>query len=227
MADRPTLPEAIDGAQSCTHERGAPIELFLDAQTVEPTGPPTPEHPEVARTLWDLLDPGEPKRLFAVIDGSIGLPLAMQLRRLGTRLYTLFEGSSARDAAPAGPLVAPLTAHLETALALWTDQLGRNQGLLLQTYAELRPLLAHLREIFVASDEEGTEYFFRFYDPRVLPTYLETCTPEERASFFGPITALICERTGASGSDDGAATRSAYQRFGRSARSAPALPSLL
>ncbi len=32
---------------------------------------------------------------------------------------------------------------------------------------------------------------FRFYDPRLAPVFLEACTPEEVAAFFGPCRSLI------------------------------------
>jgi hypothetical protein len=34
---------------------------------------------------------------------------------------------------------------------------------------------------------------FRYYDPRVLRSYLPTCTPEELAQVFGPIHSFVME----------------------------------
>ena len=42
-------------------------------------------------------------------------------------------------------------------------------------------------------DESGHPMFFRFYDPRVLRTYLPTCTVAELRLIFGPVEAFLLE----------------------------------
>ncbi len=42
-------------------------------------------------------------------------------------------------------------------------------------------------------DTRGRILVFRFYDPRVLRAYLPTCTAEEIAQFFGPISHFAAE----------------------------------
>lgn len=59
--------------------------------------------------------------------------------------------------------------------------------------APAQELRDHLRKIFIVNDEEGNEYSFRYYDPRVLRTYLPTCTGEEAKEFFGPIQRILVE----------------------------------
>ena len=54
-------------------------------------------------------------------------------------------------------------------------------------------LCDHLRKIFIVEDDEGQEYFFRYYDPRVLRTFLPTCSKCQLDEFFGPIEVAICE----------------------------------
>lgn len=54
-------------------------------------------------------------------------------------------------------------------------------------------LYNHLREVFISRDENGQEYFFRFYDPRVLRSFLPTCQSEELREFFGPIGRLVTD----------------------------------
>ena len=41
--------------------------------------------------------------------------------------------------------------------------------------------------------EEGQELYFRYYDPRVLRTYLPTCTPDELEQVFGPVLEYALE----------------------------------
>ena len=85
--------------------------------------------------------------------------------------------------------IDPESGYLEN----WTRRWGRNAGILVTSVADLDTLYAHLRDIFVAKDEDEREYFFRFYDPRVLRSYFTSCTPEERRYLFGPIRAFLLE----------------------------------
>ena len=41
-------------------------------------------------------------------------------------------------------------------------------------------------------DEDGRVLMFRFYDPRVLRPYLQTCTKQEARAMFGPIAEFAC-----------------------------------
>ena len=79
-------------------------------------------------------------------------------------------------------------------LDLWAERLGSSAGILLVTPADPESLRDHLGELFHVTDEaEAHKYFFRFYDPRVLRTYLPTCTPAEAKEFFGPIRHYLVE----------------------------------
>ena len=42
-------------------------------------------------------------------------------------------------------------------------------------------------------EKDEKEVYFRFYDPRVLRTFLPTCTPEETTEFFGPVRSYLVE----------------------------------
>jgi hypothetical protein len=78
-------------------------------------------------------------------------------------------------------------------LRKWVEQMGSHPGVLFESSAPFDTLCAHLRSVFVAIDEERQEYFFRFYDPRVLCTFLPTCREDELREFFGPIDRWIAE----------------------------------
>jgi len=170
-----------------------PIEVFAN---VEPTTierevpPPEPSSPRAA--LVALLAEGGKDRLYAIVDGSQAIELAMAARVNGQRLFTLFEGDMAVQVAHAGPILIPVekpSAFLEK----WAEALGKSAGILLQTSADLPTLFAQLQHVFVVKDEEGQEYFLRFYDPRVFRGFLPTCTPAERAEFFGCVRRFLVE----------------------------------
>jgi hypothetical protein len=137
------------------------------------------------------LQPGE--RLYTVVDACQDAELAFEAEsRFHVPIRMLFKGEAAqymREVAPYFIPIDPQSEYLESWAARW----GNNVGIFLASSAEPNAVFRHLRDIFVVKDEEGQEYFFRFYDPRVLRPYLATCTPAEAQEFAGPIRAVFCE----------------------------------
>src|SRR5262249_24611074 len=78
--------------------------------------------------------------------------------------------------------------------AEWAAALGGHAGILIDSPAEPKTLFLHLRKVLVVQDETGQEFFFRYYDARVLRKYLPTCTPQELTEFFGLVRLWICEK---------------------------------
>ena len=52
------------------------------------------------------------------------------------------------------------------------------------TFSELH---RHFRKMNVVYGPEGNPLFFRYYDPRVLPSVLEVMEPDQLSTFFGPV----------------------------------------
>ncbi len=73
------------------------------------------------------------------------------------------------------------------------ERVGTSSFILIITTANSRDIWEHLRDLFLLRDEDGRSYFFRFYDPRVLRTFLPTCTPSQVDEFFGPITSVLAD----------------------------------
>ena len=40
---------------------------------------------------------------------------------------------------------------------------------------------------------DGTPLYFRYYDPRVLRSFLPTCSPAQLKQMFGPVDAFLAE----------------------------------
>lgn len=163
-----------------------------DQRTVEPTTG------SVLHTLMHGLGRHADTQLYAVVDGAQHFQLAFNARRMGSDLYTLFSGEQSTKLAYVGPVLVTLDEAMPF-LEEWVEQLGANAGVLFQTTAELDVVCAHLRDIFIVTDEAGQEYFFRFYDPRILRAFLPTCTGTELREFFAPVVRWICEDEAATG----------------------------
>lgn len=61
-----------------------------------------------------------------------------------------------------------------------------NHVVLFESNEKIDDLRLHLQE-FIYKTENGQEYFFRFWDARVLTRYLSNCTSKELETFFGEV----------------------------------------
>ncbi len=135
------------------------------------------------------LQPGE--QLYAVLDAARNPSSLLEcIRERDLPSYSLFSGRLARRLDHVAPFL--VSAGTDPGfLSLWEEHFGENYGVLLLSGAPPGELWRHLRSVFVSSDEDGNEFFFRFYDPRVLGLFLPTCTPHDLSAFLGPIGALF------------------------------------
>lgn len=139
-------------------------------------------------------------RLYGVVDASRNKELAYAApRRYGQTIHWLFENGSGAHMLDVAPYLVPIEFKTKYPydgsgyLDLWARALGTSSGILLIAPASTFELMSHLHDVFRVTDEDDHKYFFRFYDPRVLRTYLPTCTAGEAAEFFGPIRRILIE----------------------------------
>jgi pSer/pThr/pTyr-binding forkhead associated (FHA) protein len=205
LGSRETPAEAGDAAQPDAAISSAPTDTVERPPARAPqrvygwieksTRAPASKEPVPGSLYARLL--GETRReaafkLYAVIDAARDDELGPQLASRGYELYTLFEGDWAASLGHVGPCLVPAT-EVEVLLESFSESVGEHIGILLESTADLENLLSHLRSVFVVQDEEDQEFFFRYYDPRVLTTFLPTCTPEQLREFFGPIERIYVE----------------------------------
>jgi hypothetical protein len=120
---------------------------------------------------------------------------------------SLYEGPKGEKLALVAPHLVGLPAGSPFLPALVEQGWGKSWAVFLTSAAPAADVRKHLRRFLLVRTEAGKEMYFRFYDPRVLRVYLPTCTPEELAQFYGPITRYLLE--------DGDPARCAvYQRKG-------------
>ncbi|WP_165698631.1 DUF4123 domain-containing protein [Bremerella volcania] len=109
----------------------------------------------------------------------------------------LFEGRAADAMMMVAPYLIQFDASTEF-VEQWSQRWGKNLGIFLISSADETAMRKHARSIFLAEDESGQEYFFRFYDPRVVWPFLQGCTHVERKQFFGDCHCVLCELAGTS-----------------------------
>ena len=134
-------------------------------------------------------------QLYAVVDAAQDYQLAVGARDiLGEPLRPLFI-KTPHFMTRKGPYLVHLkcTNRYPEYMQLWADRLGRNNGIFFFSSSWPKNVRDHLRTMFKVYDDQGAMFYFRFYDPRVLRTYLPTCTIKEGREFFGPIRSMFCE----------------------------------
>jgi Domain of unknown function (DUF4123) len=126
--------------------------------------------------------------LYAVVDACDEPEVSSKVRELGPgRAVSLYRGGAEEDYAD----VAPYLVCADPATLQWiTDVLwSRPWGILIYAETPLEALRTHLRHFLKVRSNQKT-YFFRFYDPRVLPGFLESSNRAEIRQFFGPVQAF-------------------------------------
>lgn len=131
--------------------------------------------------------------VFAVLDGASVPGLPQALFEMKPEHECLYRGELAPDMAAVAPYLVRLLAESEFTKWVVEQGWGKHWGIFAASRADLRALRQHFRAFTTVYDEAGKPMYFRFYDPRVLRTYLPTCNPQELATVFGPVAAYLLE----------------------------------
>jgi|RhiMethySRZTD1v2_1073278.scaffolds.fasta_scaffold18282_7 uncharacterized protein DUF4123 len=127
--------------------------------------------------------------LYAIIDACDAASVPPRAQMLGDRgCVSLYKGRSEEELWAIAPylfVVNEMTFDWITA-ELWATP----WGFLARADASLDALRDHFRKFLTVKTPTGEQWYFRFYDPRVLKRYLDSCNATERKEFFGPASAL-------------------------------------
>jgi len=143
---------------------------------------------QVLRILRAQTDP-----LWAILDAARDPAILELLNTLRPEHASLFAGESGEKLRAFGPLLAAVAPESPLLTSLVRDGWGKAWGVFLTSRQPFDGIRRHLRGLLRVRTEEGEQFFFRFYDPRVLRVFLPTCTAEEAAQVFGPVTHFFSE----------------------------------
>jgi hypothetical protein len=145
------------------------------------------------RILWPDGRGGSSGEIFALLDGARDPRIYPLIERQQINCCCLFAGDLPRVLAEAAPYLVGLSPHSRLTEALLTIGWGRSWGVFLESFAILQDLRRHFRRFLQVRDRRGRRLLFRYYDPRVLRTYLPTCNEEELQVMFGPVDRFVME----------------------------------
>ena len=131
-------------------------------------------------SVWAILDSARDERIFP----------ALKFSRL--EFISLYSGKLPDALQRAAPYLIELAPSYKFTRPLLEMGWGNSWGIFLRI-KDARNLRHHLRGFLRVQDESGRTLVFRYYDPRVLRAYLPTCTKDELATVFGPISSFLME----------------------------------
>lgn len=129
---------------------------------------------------------GAPAAVYAVLDAARDPAIPRLLKRSGHRAACLYEGEAATRLARYAPWLCHLPPGSPLVETLLSRGWGRSWGIYILTASPFDEVLAHLRQLILAQLPDGREVYFRFYDPRVLRTFIPTCTAEQLQELVAP-----------------------------------------
>ena len=148
---------------------------------------------ETIESVGQYLFSEQDTNVFAVLDGASVQGLLDKLYALSPNFCCLFRGELQPDMAEVAPYLVQLEQGTEFTNWVIGQGWGNHWGIFASSEADFRQMRTHFRTFLIVYDETGRPLRFRYYDPRVLRTYLPTCATEELTTVFGPVTSYIVE----------------------------------
>lgn len=150
--------------------------------------------PLTPEKLFEDLPGEDGEELCAVLDGASTPGLLDQLRTdRSLRAECLFRGELGPDMAKVAPYLVKLDPLSEFSRWVVGTGWGHHWGTFVTSRQGFLGLRNHLRALTLVYRRDGTPLYFRYYDPRVLRTFLPTCSPAQLKQMFGPVDAFLAE----------------------------------
>ena len=136
--------------------------------------------------VFTIVDGAQDKRIYGAVDAS---------RQDRCCLPSIDRGWGGQDLPwqllMTTPYLVQLDPDEEFTGYLLRNGWDRNWGIFFRSDTGMQNVRRHFRDLLVVRDEKGRRLMFRYYDPRVLRSYLPTCVPGELSQIFGPVDVYI------------------------------------
>ena len=182
--------ESPDGTHAVVTSDAAATVVGPGSVALEPAAA-SPLSAQAAAALTHLR--GMPGALYALLDAGCEPTVPRRLDRSGMEYESLYEGGRGDELAAFGPWLVQLPAGCVFLEELARDGWGAGWVIYLTSEAALEEIRDHLRKFLISKLADGRQVYFRYYDPRILRTYVPTCTAAEVAAFVGPLRRYACE----------------------------------
>lgn len=146
--------------------------------------------------MSDVLEALEAQRepLFALLDAGRDPEILTLLYSHDAVMRSLYQGDAEAELGRSGPYLAAVEPDSELLATLLKKGWGHAWGVYLTSPASFDEVRKYFRSLLmVRREKDGSEMYFRFYDPRVLRIFLPTCSDKQLEQMFGPVTAFLVE----------------------------------
>lgn len=149
--------------------------------------------------LWREGETSHDPQVFALLDGARDPIIETLVRSSALDYRCLYAGELAPSLSAAAPYLVHLIPRTEAGNTLLESSWGQSWGCFVVAPAQttLDDLHKHFRSLLRVKDASGRILVFRFYDPRVLRTYLPICNAAECSQVYGPVSFLLAESAAA------------------------------
>lgn len=148
----------------------------------------TQEQQSLLKILREQAEP-----LFAILDAARDGRVLDLLRNSKEHYESLYEGRQGEDLANFAPYLVELPKDSPLLIALVKEGWGKSWGIYLTCKEPFKEVRKHFRHFLLVETEDGRQLYFRFYDPRVLRSFLPSSTPREAVELFGPVSSFLAE----------------------------------
>ncbi len=132
--------------------------------------------------------------LYAVLDAARSDRILTLLQESVEPYRSLYEGIDGESLAHVAPYLVELPPGSRLLERLVREGWERRWGIFIECQRSFKELRRHLRRFLMVQDADTRKkYYFRFYDPVVLRTFVPTSTVKQRAELLKGIRALLAE----------------------------------
>jgi hypothetical protein len=192
-AQTPASPAPTSGLYGGLPSFPAAAPKIVTEPLAPPYGRPLPQAPAPhQRRLQDLLAK-DFQPLYALLDASREPSVLKVILESKEEQQSLYEGPQGAQLAHFAPYLIRVPQKSALLDMLVQQAWSKSWGVFVTCDKPLKDLRTHFRHFLTVKLPDGSQVYFRYYDPRVLRLFLPTCLPEETTQFFGPVKHFLVE----------------------------------
>jgi hypothetical protein len=190
VSPAPTAPSPLKPGELPSFPLRAPkFELPPAAPQPSPNlPPPVPRQPRLQDLLTKDFQP-----LYALLDAAREPSVLKVILESKEEHQSLYEGPQGAQLAHFAPYLVRVPQKSLLLDTLAEQAWSKSWGVFVTCDMPLKDLRTHFRHFLTVKLPDGSQVYFRYYDPRVLRLFLPTCLPEETTQFFGPVKHFLME----------------------------------
>lgn len=151
------------------------------------------ENDKVERITQQLLsDPDT--HVYAVIDGASCPQLRFKLYEWAPESCCLYSGKLEPDIEEVAPYLVKLQPDSRFTHWLIKEGWDNHWNIFVESTLDFKALRKQIRRLLLVKSPQGDTLVFRFYDPRVMATFIPTCDVEQSQELFENLVSISYQK---------------------------------